>query len=75
MLKIGNVMRDGKINEIWSSKKTKNIRRGIMSSNPPELCKHCHHFYYDLTLPRIIELFKRKIKKKALEELKSGKRP
>ncbi|MDP8249258.1 MAG: radical SAM/SPASM domain-containing protein [Candidatus Tritonobacter lacicola] len=57
-LKVGNVMKDGTIAGLWTSGNANAIRRGMKRLNPPEMCRHCHNFYFDLTPSRIIRKMK-----------------
>ncbi|MCX5694872.1 MAG: SPASM domain-containing protein [Candidatus Omnitrophica bacterium] len=50
-LKIGNIMSDGSISQIWASERADTIRRRMMRLSPPALCKECHSFYVDFTPP------------------------
>lgn len=48
-LKIGNIMSDGSISQIWASERAEAIRSSMKRLSPPVLCKKCHSFYKDLT--------------------------
>lgn len=48
-LKIGNIISDGSISQIWASERAEAFRRSMKRLFPPELCKKCHCFYKDFT--------------------------
>lgn len=48
-LKIGNIMSEDSISQIWQSKRAQEIRSMMKRLAPPELCKNCHSFYKNFT--------------------------
>jgi radical SAM protein with 4Fe4S-binding SPASM domain len=53
-LNIGKITGDNNIGDIWASSNASAIRDRMKWLNPPELCRQCHGFYFNLTPKRII---------------------
>jgi radical SAM protein with 4Fe4S-binding SPASM domain len=54
-LGIGNATSGSSLRDIWVSERATTIRVGMKRLEPPEMCKKCHNFYFDVSPHNLIK--------------------